>query len=384
MRLFNTSLLRAPSCQRGWAEWACSHLARCCGSLHASMFQPCYWQTRRWMLTLRRVWVKRAWAETLNGSVLQKRDELRLSWLSSRWRPTVLWSHSLCVALWMANEHANVTMFTADLLSFDRRGLLMVAYRWKIVNARCLQSFKLYADTADGILVPASWISSEKQARLFCRKTSQVFLFFNLELIKMYKRTSCTCLQRLWPPATSVCAAAVELQSWVQINGGSQQADRQPATSFSGQLCNVKKKDKKERRAHVETNPSGAAFHLPLNIHQNKLCCRSHLASCKTLTAVCVFAQPQNLKEKYRLNNYIVPSLNKLQQLWVHLSPVCPTAGVSSHLVAVWLFFIIYMRHGNVTLFSGEATSAPFFLGSLQSVKLTFFSAHALMINTYH
>lgn len=113
----------------------------------------------------------------------------------------------------MANEHANVTVFTADLLTFDRLGLLMVAYKCEIVNARCLQSFKIFADTADGILVPASWSSLEEQAVLFCRKTSQVFWFFNLELIKMYRWTSCTRLQRLWPPATSVCAAAVELQS---------------------------------------------------------------------------------------------------------------------------------------------------------------------------
>lgn len=75
-----------------------------------------------------------------------------------------------------------------------------------------------------------------------------------------------------------VCA--VELQPSVQINGGSRQADRQP---FTSPVCNCatrerkkthesdKKRGRKEEGTRVETNPSGAVFHLPFNILQRKV-----------------------------------------------------------------------------------------------------------------
>lgn len=127
-----------------------------------------------------------------------------------------------------------------------------------------------------------------------------------------------------------VCVrAVVELQSWVQINGGSQQA--QPFSSSSGQLCNrkkkkIKKKKKKERRARVETNPSGAVFHLPFNILQSKVSC--------VCVSVCVLHIINKLhhhstvnKRKQFLINYVFlrATLRQFEEIysWITALSIC-------------------------------------------------------------
>lgn len=217
----------------------------------------------------------------------------------------------------MANEHANVTVFTAGLSSchfgLDRLALLIAPYKCKIVTTAISHiwkvcwhgwldmppkfpsgSIKLLSVCCLSVSVCTGSVQRKKAQLLFC-STKMFCLLQSLKCIK-----TIYCIQTLkWMPCTratkgcslllGVCASVLGADQWRLAAGG------QAAIHLYGaQLCNLEKnKGKKggrrgggikEESTRVKTNPPGVFSSSFLLFFKGKFCVYLLPASalCKT------------------------------------------------------------------------------------------------------
>lgn len=132
---------------------------------------------------------------------------------------------------------------------------------------------------------------------LFIRFISHWNVYGAFTCIQALKWMSCTWLQRLWPPAVCVLLLSFSPQCRSMEARGRQTGSHSPLQCAIVQPGKKKinerarqKSGRKKGRTRVQTNPSGAVFHLPL-IFFKGVCVRT--TGFGLVLLFCFFFQPQ-------------------------------------------------------------------------------------------